>query len=83
MTDVGQQSLVLPEQSLLVVHDFGQVDWQMPLQHNCPFAVPAQSLDCVQVLGHGSYSGLRHSPVAVTFGSTLRTDWQQTSPRLV
>jgi hypothetical protein len=69
------------EQSLLLVHDLGQVFWQMPLQQSSPVAV--QSLDCAHVLGHGSNAGLRHSPVAVTLGSTLWTDWQQTSPMLV
>jgi hypothetical protein len=69
---VEQQIRFAPEQSLSVMHDFGQLFRQMPPQQSSPVA--AQSLDCVHVFGHGSYLGSRHRPEAVTFGSRLWTD---------
>jgi hypothetical protein len=79
--DVPQQIRAWPEQSSSVLHAFGHVDEQMPLQQSWPVA--AQSLDAWQALGHVSYCGLRQRPAAVTVGSTLCTEVQQTSPKLV
>jgi hypothetical protein len=78
---VAQQIRAAPVQSPSVVHGFGHVCWQTPLQHSSP--VDAQSVDVVHALGHGAYAGLRQSPVAVTDASMLWTVVQQTSPALV
>ena len=81
-SDVAQQIRFAPtEQSLSVVHDFGQVDWQIPPQQSSP--VSAQSADELHAFGHAAYAGLRQSPGALTLGSRARTVWQHTSPSLV
>jgi hypothetical protein len=54
---------------------------QTPSQQSCPVA--AQSVEAVHALGHVSYAGFRQRPGAVTDGSMLCTDVQQTSPLLV
>jgi hypothetical protein len=51
-TDVAQQILASPEQSLSDWHGLGHVFWQIPSQHSSP--VDAQSVDAVHALGHGS-----------------------------
>ena len=78
---VPQQMRVLPEQSLSDLHCLGQLVEQIPSQQSSPLDV--QSLDCVHGLGHASKAGLRQSPEALKFGSTLFTDVQQTSPLAV
>jgi len=73
--DLQQISLV---QSLLCLHDLGQEVLQIPLQQISPFIV-LQSVDWAQLLGHGVVVVFRQSPSTPRFGSSKRTDVQQTS----
>jgi hypothetical protein len=67
---------ICPVQSLSTSHDFGHVLAHVPLQQSCD--VPEQSAEVVHDFGHGSYCGLRQSPVVFRFGSTTPTEVQQT-----
>ena len=55
---------------------------QTPLQQISLLAV-LQSVDFAQVLGQGSYVGLRQTPLALTCGSIAATEVQQISPLAV
>jgi hypothetical protein len=75
---------ICPVQSLLALHDFGHVFWQMPSQQSG--FVESQSLDALHVFGQAcapEYVGLKHKPWAVRSGSRAPTVVQQISPMLV
>jgi hypothetical protein len=75
---------IWPGQSLLCWQVFGQLLLQIPSQQISPPAV-LQSTDWAQTLGQAVVllAGLRQRPVALRFGSRLRTVVQQTSPLVV
>jgi hypothetical protein len=77
-----QQIRSAPEvHSWALVHCFGQVARHTPLQQISLRWM--QSADCVQVFGQGVKAGLRHSPSAITFGSSAFAPAQQISPAAV
>lgn len=79
---VPQQMRALPAvQSRSELHDFGQVDWQMPLQHRGVLAVPLQSASDVHARGHEVAA--RQSEVCPRDGSSPAAVLQQTSPAVV
>jgi hypothetical protein len=82
VADMQQMRAEFEVQSALEVHDFGQLVEQMPSQQISPAPV-WQSVDCLQVFGHGEYVGFRQRPSVLRFGSSSFTVVQQISPEPV
>ena len=79
---VPQQMRALPVvQSRSELHDFGQVDWQMPPQQRGVLSVPLHSESDVHALGHEVAP--RQMEVCTRDGSSPAAVLQHTSPDAV
>jgi hypothetical protein len=65
-------------QSLLTLHDLGQLVLHTPLQQISP-PIVLQSVDCVHFVGQGVVVVFKQSPWTARFGSSSATESQQTS----
>jgi hypothetical protein len=65
-------------QSLLCLHVLGHDVLQTPLQQTSP-AIVSQSVDCAHFVGQGVDVVFRQSPSTARWGSSKRTEVQQTS----